>query len=326
MGECSFLLDPFEPAYLQLYREGRLAERVEAALQELASCHACPRECGVDRLADETKVCRIGRYAWVTGAFPHHGEENCLRGWGGSGTIFFSSCNLGCVFCQNWDTSQQRSGSECRPEQLAALMLELQEQGCHNVNLVTPEHVVPQAIEALALAAPRLRIPIVYNSSAYDALSSLRLLDGLVDIYMPDFKFWQPETAAHLAKAKDYPERAREAILEMHRQVGPLRFGPDGVARRGVLVRHLVMPGQTEEAAAIFEWLAREVSPDTYLNIMGQYRPAYRVGTAAHDGSPRYPEIRRPPSHREMEAAYAAARRAGLSRFDTRRALSVWAF
>ncbi len=326
MSERFLLLDPFEPAYLRLYREDRLAERVEAALQELADCHACPRGCGIDRLAGESKVCRIDRYAWVVSAFRHHGEEDCLRGWGGSGTIFFSSCNLGCVFCQNWDTSQQRSGSECRPEQLAALMLELQEQGCHNINLVTPEHVVPQVIEALALAMPELHLPLVYNTSGYDALSSLRLLDGLVDIYMPDFKFWRPETAARLSKAKDYPQRAREAILEMHRQVGPLRFGPDGLARRGVLVRHLVMPGQTEEAAAIFEWLAREVSPDTYLNIMGQYRPAYRVGSRADDGSLRYVEIRRPPSLAEMGAAYAAARRAGLRRFDQRQALSVLAF
>ena len=326
MGEHNFILDPFEPACVRSYREGRLAERVEAALRELESCRACPRDCGINRLAEQTRVCRVGRYAWVVSAFPHHGEEACLRGWRGSGTVFLGGCNLHCVFCQNWETSQQRSGAECRPQELAALMLGLQEQGCHNVNLVTPEHVVPQVVEALALAAPKLRVPIVYNSSGYDALSSLRLLDGLVDIYMPDFKFWKPETAARLSKARDYPQRAREAILEMHRQTGPLRFGPDGLARRGVLVRHLVMPQQTEEAAAIFEWLAREVSPDTYLNIMGQYRPAYRVGIPADDGSPRYPEILRPPSREEIGAAYAAARHAGLSRLDQRRAPSVLAF
>jgi putative pyruvate formate lyase activating enzyme len=198
-------------------------------------------------------------------------------------------------------------------------MLGLQGSGCHNVNFVTPEHVAPQVIEAIAAAVPRgLRVPVVYNTSAYDALSSLRLLDGLVDVYMPDFKFWREDTALRLAKARDYPQRAREAILEMHRQVGPLKFGPDGLARRGVLVRHLVMPGQEDEAAAIFEWLAREVSPDTYVNVMGQYRPQYQVGSLAANGTPRYTEIDRTPSAGEMESAYAAARRAGLWRFDTR--------
>jgi putative pyruvate formate lyase activating enzyme len=198
-------------------------------------------------------------------------------------------------------------------------MLDLQEQGCHNVNFVTPEHVAPQLIEAIAAAAPAgLRVPVVYNTSAYDALSSLRLLDGLVDVYMPDFKFWKPETALALARARDYPERAREAIREMHRQVGPLRFGPDGLARRGVLVRHLVMPGQEDEAAAIFEWLAREVSPDTYVNLMGQYRPEYQVGQITQNGNTKYAEINRRPLAREMQAAHAAARRAGLWRFDER--------
>jgi putative pyruvate formate lyase activating enzyme len=199
-------------------------------------------------------------------------------------------------------------------------MLELQEQGCHNVNFVTPEHVAPQVVEAIAAAVPRgLRVPIVYNTSAYDALSSLRLLDGLVDIYMPDFKFWSDETALRLARAGDYPERAREAILEMHRQVGPLVFGPDGIARRGVLVRHLVMPGQTSQAAAIFDWLAREVSPDTYVNVMGQYHPAHLVGSAGANGRVRAADLGRRPSSEEMSAAYGAARRAGLWRFDQRR-------
>jgi len=185
---------------------------------------------------------------------------------------------------------------------------------------VTPEHVAPQVIEAVAVAAEGgLRLPIVYNTSAYDALSSLRLLEGIVDVYMPDFKFWKPETALRLALARDYPERARDAIAEMHRQVGPLKLGRDGLARRGVLVRHLVMPGQTDEAAAIFEWLAREVSPDTYVNVMAQYRPEHKVGTPGRDGLVRFPEIGRRPGGPELEAAFAAARRAGLWRFDERR-------
>ncbi len=198
-------------------------------------------------------------------------------------------------------------------------MLSLQAKGCHNINFVTPEHVAPQVVEAIAAAVPRgLKLPIVYNTSAYDALQSLRLLDGLVDIYMPDFKFWSRESARRLAKAKDYPERAREAIREMHRQVGPLRFGPDGLARRGVLVRHLVMPGQEEEAAAIFGWLSTELGPDTYVNVMDQYRPKYQVGTASRSGQRQYVDIERRPYRQELVSARAAAHRAGLRRLDQR--------
>ena len=312
-----FLVESFEPAYLMLHRQGMLEARVEAALKELENCCACPRNCRVNRLNNETRICHTGRHARVASAFPHFGEENCLRGWRGSGTIFFSMCNLRCVFCQNWDISQHQPGQEYTADQIAHLMLDLQDRGCHNINFVTPEHVAPEVVEAIALAVPMgLHVPIVYNTSAYDALASLRLLDGIVDIYMPDFKFWKRESARRFAKAKDYPERAREAILEMHRQVGPLRFGPDGIARRGVLVRHLVMPGQTDEAQAIFEWLADEVSPDTYVNIMAQYRPAYQVGAA--DTKRKYTDINRQPYRQEMKSAYEAARNAGLWRFDQR--------
>jgi putative pyruvate formate lyase activating enzyme len=270
-------------------------------------------------MANETKVCHTGRYARVASAFRHLGEEDCLRGWNGSGTIFFSFCNLRCVFCQNWDISQRPAGDELTPDQIAEIMLGLQERGCHNINFVTPEHVAPQVLEAIAAAIPRgLRLPIVYNTSGYDAVTSLKLLDGIVDIYMPDFKFWRRDTAKRLAKAPDYPERAREAIQEMHRQVGPLKFAPSGLARRGVLVRHLVMPGQLEEATAIFRWLADELSPDTYVNIMGQYSPAYEVGRIARDGGRKHAEIDRGPARNELSAAYDAAREAGLWRFDQR--------
>jgi putative pyruvate formate lyase activating enzyme len=274
----------------------------------------------VNRLEDEARVCKTGRFARVASAFPHFGEEDCLRGWRGSGTIFFSLCNLRCVFCQNWDISARPAGPELRPQEIAGRMLDLQDRGCHNINFVTPEHVVPQILEAIAAAVPRgLRLPLVYNTSAYDALPSLRLLDGVIDVYMPDFKFWSEETSLRLAKARDYPARAREAIREMHRQVGPLRFGPDGLARRGVLVRHLVMPGQSGEAEAILRWLAEEISPDTYVNLMDQYRPAHRVGTPGADGAPRYVDIDRRPLDGEIARARAAARRAGLWRFDERR-------
>ncbi len=316
-----FTLSHFEPAYLKLHRRGELAERVAGALEELADCCACPRNCHINRLANEKRVCNTGRYAIVSSAFAHFGEEDCLRGWHGSGTIFFGLCNLRCVFCQNWDISQQLAGREHTAAEIAELMLALQAQGCHNINFVTPEHVAPQVIEAIAAAAPAgLRLPIVYNTSGYDALSSLRLLDGLIDIYMPDFQFWHRESARKLAKAKDYPERAREAILEMHRQVGDLKFGNDGLARRGLLLRHLVMPGQTDEATEIFAWLASEVSRDTYVNIMSQYRPQYQVGAIAKEGQKKYAEIDRRPSSGEIEMAYRAARRAGLWRFDERNA------
>ncbi len=315
--DSRFLIQDFEPAYLALHHRGELQARVEAALAELEDCCACPRNCHVNRLENEMRVCNTGRHAVVSSVFPHFGEEDCLRGWNGSGTIFFGLCNLRCVFCQNWDISQQRVGKECKAEEIANYMLGLQARGCHNINFVTPEHVAPQVIEAIAVAVPRgLRLPIVYNTSAYDALASLKLLDGLIDIYMPDFKFWTTEAARRFVKAKDYPERAREAIREMHRQVGTLRFGPDGLARRGVLVRHLVMPGHETEAGAILQWLARELSPETYVNIMGQYRPLYQVG--ANDPKCKYTDIDRHPERRELAAAFQAAREVGLTRLDER--------
>jgi len=318
LADARWVIDPFEPAYRRLPR-AELARRVALGLEELEDCCACPRDCHVDRTRGEKGICNTLRHARVASVFPHFGEEDCLRGWRGSGTIFFALCNLRCVFCQNWDISQAPAGEECTAERLAAFMIGLQVAGCHNINFVTPEHVVPQVLEAIAVAVDRgLDVPIVYNTSAYDSIESLRLLDGVVDIYMPDFKFWRRDTSRRLAKAKDYPERARAAILEMHRQVGPLRFGPDGLARRGVLVRHLVMPGQTDESEAIFRWLAEAVSPDTYVNIMAQYRPAYAVGQPGRDGRPSYAGINRPVLPEEMEAAYSAARAAGLHRFDER--------
>lgn len=314
-----FVIDHFQPAYLATWRRGEIQSKVDRALKELEDCRACPRNCGVNRMNNETRVCHTGRYAIVSSAFPHFGEEDCLRGTKGSGTIFFGLCNLRCVFCQNWDISQQKSGREMTAEEIACVMLDLQERGCHNINFVTPEHVAPQVVEAIAAAVPRgLRLPIVYNTSAYDSVESLRMLDGLIDIYMPDFKFWKPETSLRLARAKDYAERAREAIAEMHRQVGVLKFGRDGMAKRGVLIRHLVMPGQSDEAAEIFRWIASTLSLDTYVNVMSQYRPEFQVGEAGRDGQPKYAEIGRRPLDLELQGAFDAAREVGLWRFDER--------
>lgn len=318
MGEKSdadfvFAGDKFEPAYLELFRTGELANRVEKARAMLVDCRVCPRLCGVNRLEGETAVCKIGRYAHVSSYFPHRGEEDCLRGWNGSGTIFFSMCNLRCVFCQNYDISQLKSGHEVTPQQLASMMLQLQEMGCHNINFVTPEHVVPQMLEGLLIAVVAgLRLPLVYNTSAYDALDSLELLDGIIDIYMPDFKLWSSQKAQTYLKAKDYPEIAQKVIDEMHRQVGVLKMDEKGLAKRGVLVRHLVMPGMVAETKAIMQFLAA-LSPDTFVNMMDQFYPSGKVSSS------KYNEINRNLYRSEFQEAVAVAREAGIWRFDERK-------
>jgi putative pyruvate formate lyase activating enzyme len=305
----------FVPAYVETYESGALRDKVEKALDELRSCRVCPRNCDVDRLADKKAVCRTGRHALVSSAFPHFGEEDCLRGWNGSGTIFFAACNLRCVFCQNHDISWKPAGEEMTAREIGALMLQLQEQGCHNVNFVTPEHVAPQVLEAIYEAIPMgLRVPIVYNTSAYDSLRSLELMDGVVDVYMPDFKFWDPAQAKRLVLADDYPATARAAIREMHRQVGDLVFDEDGLALRGVLVRHLVMPGGVAGTREILRFLAREVSPDVFVNVMDQYYPSNQV-TKRPD---QYADVNRRVSSEEMREALRIAAEEGILRLDER--------
>ncbi len=275
----------WQPAYLRLPPDD-LSDRAIRAVARLSDCRLCPRDCGVNRLADRWSACKTGRHAVVSSCFPHFGEEDCLRGQHGSGTIFFAHCNLRCVFCQNYDISQGRRPASVRgtpPARLAALMLELQDRGCHNINFVTPEHVVPQILEALVPAVEGgLRLPLVYNTSAYDSLDSIEFVDGVVDIYMPDFKLWSSERSGSWLKAVDYPSTARAAIRAMHDQVGRLEVGGNGLARRGVLVRHLMMPGSLDETALILEWLARELGAGTYVNLMDQYRPAGKVDSRCY--------------------------------------------
>jgi len=318
---------PFQAAYLELHRTGELQRRAERALARLGDCAFCPRACHVDRtqVKASSSVCQGGRWAVVNSAFAHFGEESCLRGKRGSGTIFFAGCNLHCAFCQNWEISCGGEGGEITAEELAALMLRLQEEGCHNVNFVSPSHVVAQILEALVIAAGQgLRLPLVYNSGGYDSLANLELLDGVIDIYMPDFKFWESAQARRYCDAPDYPEIARQAIREMHRQVGPLTLD-GGIARRGLLLRHLVMPGEATTpadataasaggpgagTAAILNWVARELGRDTYVNLMAQYHPAGRVRHGE------FPEIDSLISQHEFRRALEAARQAGLSRLD----------
>ena len=298
-----------QSGYLALYREGNLDERIAEAQQRLSPCRVCPRHCKVDRLSDEKGICQTGVKAVVSSYAPHFGEESPLVGSGGSGTIFFTHCNLLCIFCQNYEISHLGQGIETDPGQLAAMMVSLQRQGCHNINFVTPSHVVPQILVALPKAIEKgLTVPLVYNSSGYDSLETLKLLEGIVDIYMPDFKFWDKDLAKRYAKAPDYPEVAQKAILEMYRQVGDLVMDDEGVAVKGLLVRHLVMPGSLEETRGILRFLAREVSVDTYVNVMDQYRPC---GEACH-----CPPIDQTLTGDEYQQALKLARDAGLQRLD----------
>ncbi|HEY64355.1 MAG TPA: radical SAM protein [Caldilineae bacterium] len=301
----------FEPAYRKLLASGELRRRAEQAREMLRDCVGCARGCRVNRLAGERGACRTGERAVVSSYFPHHGEEDCLRGWRGSGTIFFSWCNLRCRFCQNYEISQLGEGREVTEEELAAMMLELQEQGCHNINLVSPSHVVPQILGALAIAAEAgLNLPIVYNTGGYDSMEALRLLDGVIDIYMPDMKYADEAVARRLSGIPDYPQVNQAAVKEMHRQVGDLIIDEQELARRGLLVRHLILPGGLAGTAEIARFLAEEISPNTYINVMGQYRPAYR----AHN----HPPLDRPVTPEEVRRAEEEVRAAGLHRLDRR--------
>ncbi len=307
----------FEPAYLPLLRSGELKRRVAEACARLEACDICARECGVNRrLSAEGAGCRTGERAFVSSYGPHFGEEDPLVGSGGSGTIFFAWCNLRCQYCQNYDISQGGHGQEMEPEDLARMMLSLQSQGCHNINFVSPSHVVPQILAGLLIAAEAgLRLPLVYNTGGYDSLKTLALLDGVVDIYMPDMKYANAEVARRYSKISNYPAVNQAAVQEMHRQVGDLTMDGRGVAQRGLLVRHLVLPDGLAGTVEIARFLRDKISSNTYINVMAQYRPCYR----AHE----LPPLNRRITNQEYAEAVHLAQEAGL-RLDERRSRLVW--
>ncbi|VUC34621.1 unnamed protein product [Clonostachys rosea] len=320
-----FLLDDYVPRYLMLSARDSAMKRSKA-YAHLRKCNLCPRLCGVNRY-ERSGMCLIGEKAKVNVIAPHFGEEPCIQGHNGSGSVFMSGCNLRCTFCQNHDISHQRNGMDLSPEELADWYIKLQETGrVHNINIVTPEHVVPQvALSILHARDLGLRVPIVYNTSSFDSLESLQLMDGLVDIYLADFKVWSPHTSKRLLKADDYAATARESIKAMQEQVGDLCFTGDGIAKKGLLVRHLVMPGKEAEGAEIMKFLANEVSRDCFVNIMEQYHPRAHVGKkrrrrTSNKGEPeeevRYAEINRAVTDTEVSSIHQAAIDAGLWRFN----------
>jgi len=299
------------PSYLRLQRLGQLRRSAEEVWDRMRECDLCPRECGAKRLDGQRGFCRApGARLIVSSYSPHFGEERPLVGRGGSGTIFFSHCNLRCVFCQNWEISHVGRGKEYSIADLAKAMLALQEKGCHNVNLVTPTHYLPHILKALDMAAERgLKIPLVYNTCGWEKADVIQNLDGIVDIYLPDFKYADGELAArYSAGARTYPETTKQAILEMHRQVGVARTPADGIMRRGVMIRHLVMPNHTADSMKILEWIAVHLPGDTYVNLMAQYSPCYK----AYD----FPEIARRLTREEYRSVVLRARELGLTNLD----------
>lgn len=288
-----------------------LPERLEMALEILSNCELCPRKCHVNRLKSDKGFCKTGRNAVVSSYGPHFGEEKVLVGRFGSGTIFFTHCNMACVFCQNYDISQLGKGNEVSAQELADIMLELQGTGCHNINLVSPTHCVAQILEALLIAFEEgLKIPIVYNTGGYDSVDTLKLLDGIVDIYMPDIKYGDDETGNRYSQVPNYFTVAKKAVKEMHRQVGDLKTDDSGIAVKGLLARHLVLPGDLAGTEKVMEFLATEISTETFVNIMDQYRPLYMAR--------QYPELSKSINRAEFQRAVKIAQRYGIRRICER--------
>jgi putative pyruvate formate lyase activating enzyme len=297
----------YTPGYIELHGSGELQERIDALYEILKECRLCPRKCGVNRLEGEVGVCQGGAELTVSSVSPHFGEEPPLVGFHGSGTIFLTHCNLRCVFCQNYDISHLGSGHIATSSDMVSYMLRLQGMGCHNINFVTPTHYVPQIVASLPEAIDSgLRIPLVFNCGGYESLEAIRLLDGIMDIYMPDVKYSDGEVAGKYSKSPDYPEVVKEVLPEMHRQVGDLKVNRDGIGERGLLIRHLVMPEGLAGTEDLIEFIAADISKDSYVNIMAQYRPLYRAGE--------FPELDRRITVREYREAIEVAKKAGLHR------------
>ena len=298
----------FTPAYLQL-PSGALSDKVREAEEILRECTLCPRECRVDRTAGEKGFCRTGHKPFISSYGAHFGEEKPLVGRSGSGTIFMGNCNLGCIFCQNYSISHLGEGIVTSSEKLADIMLSLQNEGCHNINFVTPTHQMPMLLRSLLIASEKgLRLPIVYNCGGYESLHAIQLLEGVVDIYMPDFKYADPAMAKKYSQAENYPEAAKAALKEMHRQVGDLMTDKRGIAMRGLLVRHLVLPERVAGTAKIVKFIAQDISKNTYINIMDQYHPCFK----AFDNPP----LNRRITDTEFSEAIKLAVNAGLTRID----------
>ncbi len=296
----------FLPSYIQLYETGELERRVTAGYEMLRECNLCARECGVDRLQGEKGICKSNSRVMISSAGPHFGEEPPLVGRHGSGTIFLTNCNLGCVFCQNYDVSHQGRGREMEGDELANAMLSLQGMGCHNINFVTPTHYIPQILASLLIAVKNgLRVPLVHNCGGYESIDALRLLDGVFDIYMPDVKYGDNDAGEKYSKAPNYFDVVTAAVSEMHRQVGDLVVNSEGIAERGLLIRHLVLPGGLAGTGKIVEYISR-LSKNSYVNIMAQYRPEYRAL--------KYPELSGRISSKEFKDAISLAEEVGLSR------------
>ena len=299
----------FVPAYLKLEAQGELDKRIKTLFEKLENCDLCPRKCGVNRLEDEKGVCKTGKKAVVSSFGPHFGEESPLVGRSGSGTIFFTYCNLGCIFCQNYDISHQGYGNPVDEEYIVKVMLRLQNMGCHNINFVTPTHVIPQIVKAVSLATEEgLNLPLVYNSGGYDSVETLKILDGIFDIYMPDFKYSDPDIAKRYSNAPDYPEVVKSALKEMHTQVGDLVLDSRGIAQRGLLIRHLVLPQDQAGTSKAMRFISKELSANSYVNVMQQYRPEYKACE--------YPPLDRRIKRDEFLKAVKIARDNGIKRLD----------
>jgi putative pyruvate formate lyase activating enzyme len=299
----------FRPGYLKLHQEGELSQRIEALWDRLKSCDICPHQCNVNRLENQTGKCKTGKKAKVSSFGPHLGEESPLVGRHGSGTIFFTNCNLSCIFCQNYDISHLGEGYEVGEKKIGELMISLQNMGCHNINFVTPTHVVPQIVKALPFAIEQgLNVPLVYNTGGYDSVHTLKLLEGIFDIYMPDLKYSDDKIAQRYCNAEDYTQRAREAIKEMHRQVGDLAIDERGIAQRGLLIRHLILPEDLAGTYQAMKFITQEISKNTYVNLMDQYRPCFK----AED----HPPLDRRITREEFNRAVKMARDFGLERLD----------